>query len=145
MAEALLAQLALLLEACPHHQPLACMKAKQVSHCLTCASLKLYSNTCTWTEENTVSPVVTSCCTCEHHQAVCCRWLLSLESYLVYCLSQELYMGRFGDALATLDPFLGGKGMQPSRWAVHLYVHVHWLTADLYQVLLYTPKPTAAC
>ena len=35
MAEALLGQMAPLLEACPLHQPLACMKAKQVDHCLT--------------------------------------------------------------------------------------------------------------
>ena len=47
-------------------------------------------------------------------------------------------MGRFGDALATLDPFLGGNGMKASRWAVHMYVHIHWLTGNLYQVRLYT-------
>ena len=45
-------------------------------------------------------------------------------------------MGRFGDALATLDSFLGGNGKQASRWAVHMYVHLHWLTGDLYQVRL---------
>ena len=32
LAEALLADLKALLEAFPHNQPLACMKAKQVSH-----------------------------------------------------------------------------------------------------------------
>lgn len=53
-------------------------------------------------------------------------------------------MGRFGDALATLDPFLSGNGMQASRWAVHVYVHIHWLTGDLYQVCLYTLKRTSS-
>ena len=43
-------------------------------------------------------------------------------------------MGRFGDAVATLDPFLGGSGKLPSRWAVHMYVRIHWLTGNLYQV-----------
>ena len=47
-------------------------------------------------------------------------------------------MGDFDDAVATLDPFLGGSGKLPSRWAVHMYVRIQWLTGDLYQVSVYT-------
>ena len=48
-----------------------------------------------------------------------------------------MHLGRFGDALSTVGAFLGGNGMQASRWAVHMFVHIHWLTGGLDQVCLH--------
>lgn len=47
---------------------------------------------------------------------------------------QEVHLGYFGDALSTVSSFLGGNGMQASRWAVHMCVHIHWLGGSLDQV-----------
>lgn len=47
-----------------------------------------------------------------------------------------MHLGRFGDALSTMDAFLGRNGMQASCWAVHLFVHIQWLNGGLDQVCL---------
>ena len=52
----------------------------------------------------------------------------------------QMQLGRFEAVLRTLAPFLGGSnGVTPSRWALHLNVHVHWLSGELNEVLFYIP------
>ena len=58
---------------------------------------------------------------------------------------QEVHLGRFEDALATVSSFLGGNGMQACRWAVHMCVCVHWLDGGLDQVCLQHQTYTAVC
>lgn len=53
---------------------------------------------------------------------------------------QQMQLGRFEHVLKTVAPFLGGdNGVAPSRWALHLTVHVHWLTGELNEVPFYIP------
>jgi len=51
---------------------------------------------------------------------------------------QQMQLGRFKAVLKTVAPFLGGSyALAPSRWALHLTVHMHWLNGDLDQVCCY--------
>ncbi|KAL3131971.1 hypothetical protein ABBQ38_007666 [Trebouxia sp. C0009 RCD-2024] len=59
-----------------------------------------------------------------HNQAFACKKA-----------QQEMHLGRFGDALSTMDAFLGRNGMQASCWAVHLFVHIQWLNGGLDQMV----------
>jgi len=46
-----------------------------------------------------------------------------------------MQLGRLHDVLQTVAAFLGcNNDVAASRWALHLTVHVHWLTGDLDQV-----------
>ena len=48
---------------------------------------------------------------------------------------QLLRLGRYQEALQAVAPCLGcGNDLAPSRWALHLTVHAHWLTGGLDQV-----------
>ena len=48
---------------------------------------------------------------------------------------QLLHLGRYQEALLAVVPCLGcGNDLAPSRWALHLTVHAHWLTGGLDQV-----------
>jgi hypothetical protein len=48
---------------------------------------------------------------------------------------QLMQLGRYEDALLAVAPALGcGNDLAPSRWAIHLTVHAHWLTGGLDQV-----------
>ena len=63
-------------------------------------------------------------CRCPHNQALMC-----LQA------RQLLQLGRFQEVLQTMAPSLGcGNDLAPSRWALHLTLHVHWLTGGLDQV-----------
>ena len=62
------------------------------------------------------------------------------QNQALMCLQarQQMQLGRFQDVLKTVGPFLGGSNaLAPSRWALHLTVHVHWLNGDLDQVCCY--------
>ena len=59
------------------------------------------------------------------------------QNQALMCLQarQQMLLGRFGDVLQTVAPFLGGSnGVAASRWALHLTVHVRWLMGNLDQV-----------
>ena len=48
---------------------------------------------------------------------------------------QQMQLGRLGDALRTVSGFVGvGSGVVASHWALHITVHVRWLTGGLDQV-----------
>lgn len=52
---------------------------------------------------------------------------------------QLLQLGRFQDALQTVASSLGcHNDLAPSRWVLHLNVHIHWLTGGLDQVCPYS-------
>ncbi|KAL0042394.1 hypothetical protein WJX77_011151 [Trebouxia sp. C0004] len=60
------------------------------------------------------------------------------QNQALMCLQarQQLQLGRFPDVVQTVAAFLGGSNeVAPSRWALHLSVHVHWLTGDLDQMV----------
>ena len=64
------------------------------------------------------------------------------QNQALMCLQarQQMQRGKFEEALQTVAPFLGGtNGTALSRWALHLTVHVHWLSGELNEVLFYTP------
>ncbi len=51
---------------------------------------------------------------------------------------QLLQLGRFQEVLQAVAPSLGcNNDLAPSRWALHLTLHVHWLTGGLDQVCCY--------
>jgi hypothetical protein len=59
------------------------------------------------------------------------------QNQALMCLQarQQMQLGRLHDVLQTVAAFLGcNNDMAASRWALHLTVHVHWLTGDLDQV-----------
>ena len=59
------------------------------------------------------------------------------QNQALLCLHarQLLHLGRFQEALLAVAPCLGcGNDLAPSRWALHLNVHAHWLTGGLDQV-----------
>ena len=59
------------------------------------------------------------------------------QNQAVMCLQarQLLQLGRFQDVLQAVAPSLGcNSDLAPSRWALHLTLHVHWLTGGLDQV-----------
>ncbi len=59
------------------------------------------------------------------------------QNQALLCLQarQLLHLGKFQEALQAVAPCLGcGNDLAPSRWALHLTVHAHWLTGGLDQV-----------
>jgi hypothetical protein len=59
------------------------------------------------------------------------------QNQALMCLQarQQMQLGRLHDVLQTVAAFLGcNNDVAASRWALHLTVHVHWLTGDLDQV-----------
>ena len=72
------------------------------------------------------------------------------DNQVLMCLQarQQMQLGRFADTLQTVSGFLGGvgSGVVASRWALHVMVHVHWLTGDLEKVWLRPcPRQEACC
>ncbi len=62
------------------------------------------------------------------------------QNQALMCLQarQQMQLGRLQDVLQTVAAFLGcSNDMAASRWALHLTVHVHWLTGELNEVLIY--------
>ena len=69
------------------------------------------------------------------------------QNQALMCLQaqQEMQLGRFEAVLKTVAPFLDGSSdLAPSRWALHLTVHTHWLNGDLDQVCCYLPQNRTA-
>ena len=65
------------------------------------------------------------------------------DNQALMCLQarQLMQLDRMGDTLQTVSGFVGvGSGVAPSRWALHVTVHVRWLIGGLDQVWL-TPHP----
>ena len=72
------------------------------------------------------------------------------DNQALMCLQarQQMQLGRFEDTLQTVSGFLGGvgSGVVPSHWALHVTVHVHWLTGGVEQVCLRPhPLPEVCC
>lgn len=60
---------------------------------------------------------------CPAHQSLACHQALL-----------ELRLHKFGDALATVQQFVGpkvGQECAPAQWAAHLSAHVYWLQEQL--------------
>ncbi|DBA85409.1 TPA: hypothetical protein ACH3X2_006087 [Trebouxia sp. C0005] len=65
------------------------------------------------------------------------------QNQAVMCLQarQLLQLGRFQDVLQAVAPSLGcNSDLAPSRWALHLTLHVHWLTGGLDQMVVALEK-----
>ncbi|KAA6416785.1 MAG: hypothetical protein FRX49_13235 [Trebouxia sp. A1-2] len=65
------------------------------------------------------------------------------QNQAVMCLQarQLLQLGRFQDVLQAVAPSLGcNSDLAPSRWALHLTLHVHWLTGGLDQMVVALQK-----
>ena len=71
----------------------------------------------------------------------------SPDNQALACLQarQLMQLDRMGDTLQTVSGFVGvGNVVVPSRWALHITVHVGWLIGGLDQVCL-RPRPLPLC
>ena len=69
------------------------------------------------------------------------------DNQALTCLQarQLMQLDRMADTLQTVSGFVGvGNAVAPSRWALHVTVHVRWLIGGLDQVWL-RPHPLPLC
>ncbi|DBA95050.1 TPA: hypothetical protein ACH3X1_002563 [Trebouxia sp. C0004] len=59
------------------------------------------------------------------------------QNQALVCLQarQQMQLGRFEDVLQTVAALGCNNDLAPSRWALHLTLHVHWLTGGLDQMV----------